>query len=245
MLPADLLEHYESFSQLASEFGGHENEWLSAIEREERLHWRNSSRQMMWTWGRIVSKRLILKAMPESHEIDPRDISICSRDNRGRGISPRVSVQGTPWNGCLSISHTNRAVYVAWLPGMAQGIGVDLVDQQSGSFTSQSMKPWFTIEEQQQLPSGDRFSSLRYWAAKEAAFKACSHPGMRFVPRKICLLETSATDFSAECQHNLERQSCRVVLREQDEHFLAIALTESLLTRQQDRSLELRLQATV
>ena len=223
----NLRKRYASFLELELMFAGMGEQHLSPTERGDRKNYRHPARLKSWTWGRVLSKQIILESLAEPNLV-LCEITICSRDERGRGCSPHVVLNGESLTGCLSISHTERGVMVAWLPGVSGGIGVDLVDQNSNVFSSEAMRPWFTPAEQQELETKENAQSLKYWAAKEAAFKACQQEGETFIPKSIEISQQSGNCFSARYFINNDVRHCQVEVREQDGHYSALAVTEHL-----------------
>jgi hypothetical protein len=181
--------------------------WLTERDRDELSRWRAPRRRQDWLLGRFVAKKALiqwLKKSPLTVQRDPgmplipempriagisqipemHDIQILSRSpDSSKGIAPQVTIGQTPLSAGFSLSHADDVIAVAFSPNPDCQLGIDLVSSRplSGSF----LRSWYTDSEQQALIDGDELEPLRYWAAKEAAFKA--FPPGPFEPRAIQL----------------------------------------------------------
>lgn len=238
MPPAKFREAFATFAELEREFGDARADWLSAAERERLRRFRHPGHRAASAWGRVLSKQLLLAsgAVPE---IAPRRISIESKNAQGQGVEPTVSVDGVRWNCRVSISHTQRAVQVAVSRFPATRIGVDLVDLDESNLSVPALRTWFTPAELDEITRAGETSVSRFWAAKEAAFKACQR-GERFTPRRIEISPTSAAGFTARCHFPGATRTCEIAVREQNRHVVAVALAAAPQQRQTQHHLERR-----
>lgn len=274
MSPDKIFERHALFAELRGDFsrgefpevesdaGSGSAYWFSAAEQQERARWNHASRRNAWSWGRVLSKQLLIDTFPNK-QWSPNEISILSHDKMwnngtGRGKQPDVFVTSSDGTisalpGCLSISHSERAVSVAWSAESSRGIGVDLVDFETTCISPGMISLWFSPEEQQQLEESqkqlqedEQHERLIYWAVKEAVFKACQC-GESFAPRSVQVLPHA--DFEMGASENTERLfsaryhgkqkengrdeidvDCRVRVRQYDGHFLALAVCDELLS---------------
>ena len=155
-------------------------DWLHPRERDALRRYCDSEAREAWLAGRIVSKQLIQQAVPET--CDPRNIEIRSRDRDGRHVRPRIRIAGRPAPWCLSISHSLRSVLAALSLDHHLRVGVDVtpIDDRPAGF----LRLWFTEREQERLQTLGPRDIARYWAAKEAVYKALNDGGS-FAPRQI------------------------------------------------------------
>lgn len=216
----DLRERFSTFDELEREFAGSEQSWLSRRELHRLNTFRSDRRRAAWTWGRVLSKRLILKELTDN--VSPNDITIRSHDKNGRPTAPVVDCDGIVQLFRLSISHTDRAVFVAMTTDGEFVAGVDLVDLSDSEFSEASQRFWFTTGELQQMEQPDAASTRAFWAAKEAAFKSCRN-SEQFAPRSIEVTAQTPTRFSAVCRFPFETRSCEILIRVHRQHLLAVA----------------------
>jgi phosphopantetheine--protein transferase-like protein len=162
-------------------------DWLTRAELAELARWRDAARRQQWLQGRRLAKQLIQHATGASSLLA---VQVLSRDARGLGIEPRVTVnasdadqQTTDWR--LSISHSRRGLLLAVSPATAYRVGVDLVE--SAPSDEHFERTWFTARERRLL-AGDRASRLALlWAIKEAVYKAANR-GRSWSPRDVEVL---------------------------------------------------------
>jgi phosphopantetheinyl transferase len=171
-------------------------DWLHPRERDALRRYRDSEAREAWLGGRIVAKRLAVDALRQgsraSDESPLRDVEIRSRDRAGRPVRPEIRIAGgvVPW--CLSISHSARGVLAALSldPRVRAGVDLTPVEVRSPGF----LRLWFTDREQQRLRSLGPRETARYWAAKEAVYKAVND-GERFAPRQIDIVPADEAGF--------------------------------------------------
>jgi 4'-phosphopantetheinyl transferase EntD len=190
--------------------------WLTERELDELSRWRAPGRRRDWLLGRYVAKRALIHWLEEP-TLGMPDIQVLSRSSdRSKGIAPQVTIRHVPHSIGFSLSHANGVVAVAFTPALHCQLGIDLVSPQSlsGSF----LRTWFTPAEQQALSEGNELEPLRYWAAKEAAFKA--FPPGPFDPRAILLAPRNPRpidaapflEFLAETNRDNRNVSARVIV---------------------------------
>jgi 4'-phosphopantetheinyl transferase EntD len=168
-------EKFSSTQQLPS--------WLTERELDELSIWRAPGRRRDWLIGRYVAKMALIHWLEEP-TLGMQEIQILSRSSdRSKGIAPRVTIRQSSLSAGFSLSHADGMIAVAFIPTPHCRLGIDLVSWQplSRSF----LRSWFSPAEQQALSRADEREPLRYWAAKEAAFKA--FPPGPFDPRAIQL----------------------------------------------------------
>jgi phosphopantetheinyl transferase (holo-ACP synthase) len=174
--------------------------WLHPRECDELQRYRDPAARDAWLAGRTVAKQLVLDALVRNHALhrDAAEVEICSRDDAGRQVRPRIRVADRllPW--CLSISHTANGVLAALSLDPRVRVGVDLAPlvERSAGF----LRVWFTERERERLYNAGPLEIARYWAAKEAAYKAVNN-GQSFAPRRVEVLRVDEAG---------ERLVCRV-----------------------------------
>lgn len=186
--------------------------WLTHAERAEGARWRNPKQYAQWQWGRVAAKQLLL-----THGIggQPVDIEILAGAKSRR---PLVRLQGQPWKGMLSISHTDDLVYVA----MARGrrLGCDVLDARELSAAFQ--QTWFVESERRWL--NDRPSAAAgLWAAKEAVYKALNS-GEGFAPHRIELQPNSQDRYRCRYRGQTLGGNYLIQTAERGNHVTAIAM---------------------
>lgn len=181
MSPDSFLHRYASLEELRSHYALHDERSLNIIERQELARWRESGRREVWFLARMLAKQLLAE-----HLGDPAlpfgAIEIRSRDDRNRGIRPRIRIDGEakPW--AMSISHTDRGVLVglSTVPGTLLGVDLTPVGVYRPSFLS----IWFTERERIWLSNSEPEQIAAAWAVKEAVYKA-ANIGDSFAPQCI------------------------------------------------------------
>lgn len=181
MLPESFLHRYASLDELRSQYALHDERSLNIVERQELARWRESGRREVWFLARMLAKQLVLDQLGNPG-LPLTAIEICSRDDRNRGIRPRVRIKGElqPW--AMSISHTHRGVLVGLskVPGML--LGVDLTPV--GVYRPSFLNLWFTERERIWLGNSEPEQIAAAWAVKEAVYKA-ANIGDSFAPQCI------------------------------------------------------------
>ncbi len=195
--------------------------WLSAEEQEGLAHCRSGLRRRSWVAGRIAAKRLLmrLRLLPAARAAE---ITIVSRDDRGRGVVPTVRVAGRMQPTSLSISHTERGVLVAASLDMAVRVGVDLAVV--GDYGPGFRRLWFSEQERSLMQrSGGRLTPAVLWAAKEAAYKTLGE-GEPFMPRQIEAQMHEDGFLGCKVQSGDGRSTCRLADWRVDGHVACLAL---------------------
>lgn len=164
--------------------------WLTSVEQAElnRLH--DESRRAQWLAGRWTAKQLLQNELGRRAEVDQRagttlalrDMQITTRDDRGRGIRPRIAVAGQSVSWSLSISHSDRGVLVALATANECSLGVDLASKQARA--PGFLRLWFSATERRWLAADAARRTAILWAMKEATYKACQ-AGEGWCPRAI------------------------------------------------------------
>jgi phosphopantetheinyl transferase len=181
MSPELFQSKYTSLDELRSQFALHDDRSLSVVERQELGRWRDHARREAWVLGRLLSKRLIVAALGQ-RQLPLAQIEIRSRDDRDRGIRPRIRIAGElqPWS--LSISHSDRGILVALSTVPGTHLGIDLAP--IGVFRPSFLSLWFTEREQVWLTYSEPDEIAAAWAIKEAVYKA-ANIGDSFAPQTI------------------------------------------------------------
>ena len=190
--------------------------WLSAQEQREfeRLH--DPRRREQWLAGRWLSKQLLQEATGVKNA---SRFEILTRDQRQRGVRPRMLLDSHILDWTLSIAHSDRGLLVAIAPSNVWSVGVDLVvDVPSHESFSRT---WFTPLEHRWLQDDPQSRARTLWAIKEAVYKA-AHVGEAWDPRQIEVSPRSAGQF--ECSYRGRRlERLGIELREVDAHLAAVA----------------------
>lgn len=168
---------------------GDPGRWLSAAERDRLARIRSPQRRTGWLAGRRLAKELLCSVDGRTSP-GPAGWHIESRDGRGRPAPPRAFRCGrlVPW--VVSISHSDRSVYVAVSTARGVRLGVDVtpVRPLSDSFA----RLWLTDNERRWC-ARDATGLLRclVWSVKESCYKAAGN-GSPFRPRQIdCMTATN------------------------------------------------------
>ena len=203
----DVIQRYASFdlprSQSAPAEMADGGSRLTPAERRERDRWHDTNRRNAWLAGRRMSKQLIAEVLEcgvRSAEFDTSNsarIEILSRDERGRGVRPVVTVDGTLFPLSLSISHSTQGMLVAAATQPGVTIGVDLVIP--SEVRPKSLQTWFTAGERDRFDTADVYESATVWAIKEAVYKAC-HDGESFAPRQIEIFRRSQGRYNCKLE---------------------------------------------
>ncbi len=162
--------------------------WLSTDERAELARLRDAARRQQWLAGRWLSKRFIGEAADVS---DVGQIQILSRDERQRGVRPRIMLDGRRLDWSLSISHTDRGVLVALVPTDLFSVGIDLARDVTTAAGFRRL--WFSAGERQWIDDDPRRATVA-WAVKEAVYKA-ANTGETWDPRDVEVVRQGSGDF--------------------------------------------------
>lgn len=144
-----------------------------------------------WLAGRVAVKTLY----KERTQIDDgnfwKETRLVSRNPYGKGVPPVLFHRDVAAGESISISHTDRVVLAVLAE--TPRIGCDLVPD--GGVTPEMAKQFFCDEE---FAHGFEQRD-RYWAAKEAAYKACNED-FAFAPRRWTVSRTENADVLL-CRH--------------------------------------------
>lgn len=190
--------------------------WLGDRERCELDALRDPGRRQQWLAGRWLAKKLV------SDYADCRQLSriqILSRDDRGRGVRPRVVVESQEWPWSLSIAHSDQSVAIAAADLRCGVVGID-VAAASLQADDGFCHLWFTPRERQW---GDRDRSQRYallWAIKEAVYKAINN-GQAWSPREIEVCASGSSRFEC-CYRGRKLGRLNIELSARDDQVVAI-----------------------
>jgi 4'-phosphopantetheinyl transferase EntD len=195
--------------------------WLHASEIEELAFLRSAQRRRTWQAGRWLAK-LVLRSEVMSGRwqcLAPTQIAIISRDALGRGIQPKIQIDGRSCPSRLSIAHCDHFVAVAFSPQSDVEVGVDIVDIHTCS--PNWIKFWFTSAEQREIHrANDPWLAPKIWAVKEATYKACN-AGESFAPAKMKISRNWRGDI-ATCEWR--RRCCHLRLIQRQPFVAAIAM---------------------
>ncbi len=215
---------YARLSDLASQRVFDSRDWLTLAERIELDALGHAPRRRQWLAGRWLAKQLIQRAIGD---VKLTDIQLLARDERGRGVRPRIRVAGRQLPGSVSISHSQCGVLVALAADSSVSVGVDLAELQpdgSAQFGAGFRRLWFTAGEQQWLdvdPIRDPTGRIvKLWALKEAVYKACN-AGEAFCPRQVEILPLNTDRFRC-LYRGLKLAPESLAVRELDGHVAAI-----------------------
>lgn len=199
----------------------HDNEsWLTPSECAELAMLKDAVRRRAWLWGRFLSKGLIVETSADD-TLSLHHIEICSRDDSGRIVRPRLRIHGNDEEGwCLSLSHTAEAVLVAIGRSAEITVGVDLAVAES--LPAGFLSIWFTEREQDWLSDVAPEQTAVCWAIKEAVYKACNR-GERFAPRRIEIFPAPADSYTCRYDGWELSQECIIETWQQDGHVAALA----------------------
>lgn len=155
--------------------------WLTAAEQAELGRLTDPVRRGQWLAGRWAGKRLLQRELGTG-ATGLGNIQISTRDERGRGSRPRITVAGRSLGWSLSISHSERGVLVALAAADDCSLGVDLAAKQVRS--PGFLRLWFSPTERRWLAADPARRTAIVWAMKEATYKACQS-GEGWCPRAI------------------------------------------------------------
>jgi phosphopantetheinyl transferase len=206
------------YVDLTAQFGGEFDDlraWLTAPERDELARFRHPLRRRQWLVGRWITKQLICETL---YDAALNEIQILTRDGRGLGSRPIVSVRGCQLDGSLSISHTQRGVLVAVTATAAISVGVDLADNVPCDERFQRL--WFTAGERRWINNDPRRAALA-WAIKEAVYKACQ-TGQGWSPRLVEVAALPAGQFACTF-HGRAVDELQLSIEEIDSQLAVIA----------------------
>ncbi len=195
--------------------------WLSVAEQEALARFRSGQRRRSWVAGRIATKRTLmrLRLVPP---VDATEITIVSRDDRGRGVVPTIRVAGRAQPTSLSISHTERGVLIAVSldPTVRVGVDLALMDECGPGFR----RLWFSEQERSAMRRSEgRFTPAVLWAAKEAAYKTLGDEDS-FVPRQIEIRAESDGSLRGGVRGRGFRSSCPIIDWRVDGNVVCLAV---------------------
>jgi hypothetical protein len=194
--------------------------WLGRRELAELGSWRDTARRAQWLAGRALAKEMLLDRFPLAGG-EPTGIEILSRNELGRGQSPRVLMAGKAWPSSISLAHFSDAAAAAICTTPGYRVGIDLVASTSRPVVSR----WFTPAEQQWLRRRKLNSSL-VWAAKEAVYKALAD-GEPFMPRAIELMPGASDDWACTYHGLRLGQRCSLHAWNAGEHMAVLAIVQT------------------
>jgi 4'-phosphopantetheinyl transferase len=214
-LPRGVRVGYAPLEELWAEPLESPGGWLTTGELVELARLHDSGRRNQWLAGRRLAKRLIAELSGER----PADIQILTRNQRGLGVRPRITIQGRLLAWALSISHSDCAVLAAVAPRGALRLGVDLASAMPAS--ERFVRTWFSAAERRWLEGQRSAGAQTLWAIKEAVYKA-ANDGEGWNPRQIEVLPLSTGQL--RCVYR-GRQLERLVIEicHFDDHVAAIA----------------------
>ena len=216
-LPIGITIRYSAFDQALDDHVDAAETWLGAAERHELENLRDAGRRRQWLAGRWLAKQLIREAFDIA---EPAHIDIFTRDERGRGVRPRVTTRLHELRLSLSISHTELGVLVALSKTNRLSIGVDLAPRQIPAADG-FWRLWFTPFERQWMEHDAENRTGVVWAAKEAIYKAANQ-GQSWNPRHLEVRRHGRWGF--ECSYRgRPLQGLSVSLHEFDGQTAAIA----------------------
>ncbi|MFQ5731096.1 MAG: 4'-phosphopantetheinyl transferase family protein [Planctomycetaceae bacterium] len=192
---------------------------LAPAEQAELDRFRDPSRREAWNWGRVLAKQLLREQLSDRVAAGDR-IEIRSRNGGGQSVRPTVRVNGGPLDVCLSISHSNRGVFVA--ASTDRQLGVDLVDL--SRFKPGSLDAWFTEAEREHLKADDVKRQAVLWAIKESVYKA-ANAGEPFAPKSI---EVDLTGPRCRYRGRDFGDDCRIHVNDVDGHVAVMAAWQSV-----------------
>lgn len=138
---------------------------------------RTTSNRRSWLAGRICAKILWLSVDDIDADASWKTLRIVSRDERGRGSRPILFENEKPVGRELSLSHSDLAVLAVLSDRTDARIGCDLT---SCGSVNRGMITLFFPERNDLSPTDDLAD--RFWAVKEAAYKAAGNDGEAFAP---------------------------------------------------------------
>jgi len=175
---------------------------LDSLNREESAFLHLSERQDLnatvaesYRRGRLAARicAKYLWATPQKNgdvataDISWTTLSIVSRNNKGQGVRPILYEQERTIDRDLSISHSDDAVCVVLANHPHCRVGCDLVPL--GSVTPKMVQLFFQNDDL----SSDPHRADRYWAVKEAAYKA-GNDDQAFAPNSWRIRRGKETD---------------------------------------------------
>jgi phosphopantetheinyl transferase len=216
-LPIGVTIRYSAFDSALDERIDAAETWLGAAERHELERLGDASRRRQWLGGRWLAKQLVGEAFDVG---DPTQVDILTRDERGRGVTPRVTSRLHELRLSLSISHTEVGVLVALSKMNRLSIGVDLAPRQI-PVQDGFWHLWFTPFERQWMERDPENRTAVIWAAKEAIYKV-ANKGRFWNPRQIEVRRQGQSGF--ECSYGGRLlQGLSIELRKFDGQTAAIA----------------------
>ncbi len=184
------------------------SQWLSPEEHGELARFCSPQRRRSWVAGRIAAKQTLrrLRLVPAARAAE---ITITSRDDRGRGVVPTIRVASRKQPTSLSISHTERGVLVGVALSEEVRVGVDLApaDEYGPGFRHL----WFSEQERALMRrGGGRFTPAVLWAAKEAVYKTLDDE-VSFAPRQIEIQADRGRPMTCKVRGRELRSNCTII----------------------------------
>ncbi|OJX38149.1 MAG: hypothetical protein BGO78_08970 [Chloroflexi bacterium 44-23] len=156
--------------------------WLSSEETTKLQQFKFPKRRNEWLLGRWVSKKVLMKAMPQISSIPLPQLSIKNEESG----APIALSNGSRLSGMLSLSHREDLATAAWTSQADLRIGIDLekIEPRSTAF----IQDFFTKAEAAQVfsqPSENQaLAACLIWSGKEAILKALQ-TGLRIDTRQV------------------------------------------------------------
>ncbi len=190
-------------------------EILSVNEWEEYNHWKAESRKKQWLAGRQLCKLLIQEKVIDQ-TLPLNQIEILSRNNTGQSVRPEIRINGMKKTWALSISHTNKDVWVALSLKTNSQIGIDLVPTLLPD--CKYLLQWFSAREKESFQFHSDEEIVQQWAFKEAIYKAVNN-GESFSPLQIEIIKSTSglSQYIVNGENITHR--CRVQNRIQKKRF--------------------------
>ena len=141
-------------------------EWLTAAERARLESFRFDKRRRDWLLGRWTAKQALMTVAALSN---PDRVEIATA---GDG-APVPRVDGRPFGGVISLSHSNDRAYCAVTFDRTElGCDIELVEPRGAAF----VETYFTDAESDRIINADRrhrnLLTTMIWSAKESVLKA-------------------------------------------------------------------------
>lgn len=159
-------------------------DWLTPGERERLEGFRFDKRRRDWLLGRWAAKIALLGISG----LSKRDIQRVEINSAPNG-APLPRLDGKPYRGALSLSHSHELAFSAVSRGAhALGCDIELVEPRSEVF----VETWFTEAERVRVeeasPSSRDSLVTMIWSAKESTLKALQ-TGLQVDTRSVEVLD--------------------------------------------------------
>jgi len=192
MLPSGVHFLHRALDQADAMGDANVSQWLQPSEIQQLQRFHDVHRRRQWLAARRAAKDLVITVVGASqHQVKPQQINplhisplqvnIVTRDQRGRGIRPLVTVAGEPLPGCLSLAHSDHSVVVGVSMGDQNRVGVDVAPRITSTERFRAL--WFSPCEREWLHEDPDTRTTKLWALKEAVYKAV-HEGESWNPRQ-------------------------------------------------------------